>query len=294
MYAVTNHHVACTGGSSVVRVNTTDGDSEVFEFGPDEWEFDPRFDIAVKSISLKSGFHAFASIPVEAFLSKSDVQRLDIGPGDDLFMVGRFVDIDVGRANSPAVRFGHLSTMPTPVEQPNKRIADVFCADIHSRTGYSGSPVFVYRTAFSDLEIAPSKDLADAKIPLVGTQLLMLLGINFAQFPEYWEIKAGDVVPDETGLPLIRKGDYVKGLSGMSCVLPAWSILEVLNLPALVSERARVNALWAKQSRPAVPDAMSTSGENGGLYPSNDENPMHREDFSRLLNVAAKTPPQDD
>jgi hypothetical protein len=38
-------------------------------------------------------------------------------------------------------------------------------------------------------------------------------------------------------VPLIRGGKSVKGLSGMTCVLPAWSIAEVLNSPHLVAWR---------------------------------------------------------
>ena len=46
-YAVSNWHVAVREGASVVRINTKDGKSESFEFGPEQWEFNPKYDIAV-------------------------------------------------------------------------------------------------------------------------------------------------------------------------------------------------------------------------------------------------------
>jgi len=41
---------------------------------------------------------------------------------------------------------------------------------------------------------------------------------------------------------LIVEGDYIKGLSGMTCVVPAWDILEVLNAPELVEKRNHIEA----------------------------------------------------
>src|SRR5271170_5484166 len=84
----------------------------------------------------------------------SEPPRLDleIGPGEDVFMVGRFIDHDGKDANIPSVRFGNISTLPQPIEQPSGSTNNKsFILDLHSRTGYSGSPVFVYRTPGSDL-----------------------------------------------------------------------------------------------------------------------------------------------
>jgi hypothetical protein len=133
-YAITNWHVACQG-SSVLRVNTVDGGVEIFPFGPEEWEFDPRYDIAAVPLHLHPEKHKFAILPAEALLTREMITDRKIGPGEDLFMIGRFVDHDGGQVNLPAVRFGNISVMPTMIEQPNGRMADSFCVDLHSRSG---------------------------------------------------------------------------------------------------------------------------------------------------------------
>jgi hypothetical protein len=52
---------------------------------------------------------------------------------------------------------------------------------MHSRTGYSGSPVFVYRTSNTNLD-AIFKDRVEAGSP--GDIFIYLLGIHCGQFPE--------------------------------------------------------------------------------------------------------------
>jgi len=168
IYAVTNHHVAVSGGSSVVRVNTFDGGVDVFPFEPHEWDFDPKYDIAIKTIGLVAKQHKFSIIPVEALVTEFHVEKNRIGVGEDVFMVGRFVDHDGGPTNRPAVRFGNISVMPSPIEQPNGVFADVYCVDLHSRSGYSGSPVFMFRTPGFDLEEPLPKKRGDAKYLVAG------------------------------------------------------------------------------------------------------------------------------
>jgi hypothetical protein len=61
---------------------------------------------------------------------------------------------------------------------------------------------------------------------------LKLLGVQWGQFPEQWEI--GKSSKHETAeAPLVTEGAYVTGFSGMSCVIPATDILRLLNLPEL-------------------------------------------------------------
>lgn len=40
-YAVTNQHVACTGGFPVIRLDSLKGGTDIREFGPGEWQFIP-------------------------------------------------------------------------------------------------------------------------------------------------------------------------------------------------------------------------------------------------------------
>lgn len=237
LYAVTNRHVACQG-ASILRVNTRDGGTDIFPFEPDDWLFHPKYDIAVVPVPIRSDIHRVSYIPVESFATQEGINKSRLGPGDDVFMVGRFLDHDGGPINIPSVRFGNISVMPAPIEQEHIGMAYAFCIDLHSRSGYSGSPVFIYRTPGFDLEETTPENIRERQILVAGRQMLMLLGIHFAQFPEEWEVRAGlTKMEAKPRVPLIRDGAYIKGLSGMTCVLPAWSIREVLDLPLLKQAR---------------------------------------------------------
>ena len=73
--------------------------------------------------------------------------------------------------------------------------------------------------------------------------------------------------------------------AGISVVLPAAVIVEFLNTEPMKKARA-IKVEEAKKRSGFRPTSNS--------LPSSDENPSHKEDFNRLLNAAAKTPPQDD
>jgi hypothetical protein len=120
--------------------------------------------------------------------------------------------------------------------------------------------------------------------------MLKLLGIHFAQFPESWELHyegngSKTTKSKRKRTHLITDGAYVEGMSGMTCVIPAWKILEVLNLDKFKEQR-RVAELERKQKRRKSSNPKpESSGDKSSVA-----NPMHQEDFSRLLNVAAQKP----
>src|ERR1700693_3020590 len=114
--------------------------------------FVPQYDIAVIPMPFNPDHLKAAMLPTQLFVNKEMFEANNVGTkgalgvGSDTFMVGRFIDHDGGETNRPAARFGHISVLPAPIIQPNDVTADSFCIDMHSRPGYSGSPVFVYRT----------------------------------------------------------------------------------------------------------------------------------------------------
>jgi hypothetical protein len=286
-YAVTNWHVAVRGGASIIRLNRKDGGTRLIPAGPEEWVFDQKlgYDIAVLPVDIDEATDQIAFVDAEdGIITKQTVIDRQLGPGEDVFMVGRFVDHDGGPVNKPAVRFGNISVMPTPLMQPTGVLADSFCIDMHSRSGYSGSPVWVFRTPGYDLT-QPLGTGSNAKILLAGNNLFCLLGIHYDQFPEAWPVSGEAEIK-----PLKRDGTFIKGLSGMTKVLPGWAILELLNIPALVQQRAEGDAHWMASNK------LDSSGEvakpekpteKAAVEPATD-NRSHKEDFMSLLNAAAK------
>jgi len=231
-YAVTNWHVAVQG-SPVIRVNGRTGPPVIFPFEPHEWTFLPNHhDIAAIPVTLNPSIHKVEAINFDGAnsfcLTNDDIQARQISAAEDVFMLGRFIDYDGYEANVPSMRFGNISMMEAHVEQPTGFKGASLVVDMHSRTGFSGSPVFVYRTAGSIF--------SEAHTLAAGGHLLKLLGILWGQFPESWDIK--DKPQKQSA---VLDGKSVQGWSGMSLVCPAEAIKAVLNEPKLQASRAAID-----------------------------------------------------
>lgn len=261
VYGVTNWHVACDRGLSTIRLNTKDGRIDVVELDPCEWHFLPgKYDVAVVPLSLNGNIHEVSSVSTRQFARAPGTFTYGIGVGDDAFMVGLFVDHGGVATNVPSARFGNVSMLPNrkaTIEQPTGYNGESYVVDMHSRTGFSGSPVYVYRTfgsdmsdprgiRFDELHIDQFKSFRpDGTINLSGrlsghirsAQMFQLLGIHWGQFPERWELRDRPTQEEARRKDLIVDGAYVEGMSGMTCVVPAWNILEVLESPMLAKLR---------------------------------------------------------
>lgn len=268
LYGVTNWHVALRDGFSTIRLNTVDGDVDIIELDPSEWHFLPgKYDLAAVPLMLDRRVHDVASISSFDFVAHPG-EGLDrrvvpqVGVGDDVFMVGLFVDHDGLTTNVPSARFGNVSMLANSkatIEQPTKYFGESYVVDMHSRTGFSGSPVFAYRTFGSDLtdtrgtrfdqmHIDRLPDIVNramrhGSLPgqfsgyIRAPQMLMLLGVLWGQFPERWELRDKSSLVEQGRKGLITEGDYVQGMSGMTCVVPAWQILELLESSELQTLR---------------------------------------------------------
>ena len=180
-------------------------------------------------------------------------------------MVGLFADHEGKEKNNPLARFGNISMLANP-ESPilwKNKPFERHIVDMHSRSGFSGSPVFVYRTFGSDLEahservemevsglanrLSVDRGNSDPlQVRLVPRTFFALLGIQCSQFNERWKLKGTETV-EEQALHKITNETYLSGASGMSCVVPAHEIMKVLNLPKFVAQREAARAAFAKQ-----------------------------------------------
>jgi hypothetical protein len=242
IHGVTNWHVACRG-SSVIRVNTKDGKAQAFDYGPDQWHFKPGGpDIAISPpLRLDPNIHRVEALGPDFFLTKEEEANLEIDAADDVFMLGRFINYDGVETNKPAFRFGHISITNANILQKTGFAGRSIVVDMHSRTGFSGSPVFVYRT--------PGAIFARKDTLMGGGHIHKLLGIHWGQFPELWELDSGKgrVADAEQSAHLVLDGKYVRGLSGMTCVCPTEAILELLQAPQLQHMREHQEEEWGKQ-----------------------------------------------
>jgi hypothetical protein len=309
-YGVTNWHVACKKGFSVIRLNKKDGGTDPIELGPEDWHFLPgKHDVAVAPLSLDDEIHDVSSISTRQFMERPiehAMHRHEIGVGDDVFMIGLFIDHNGLATNVPSARFGNISMLPSPkaiIEQPTGYEGQSYVVDMHSRTGFSGSPVYVYRTFGNDLtsvwgdrfeEIEINNPQTDENFRTITARngrirthnLFRLLGIHYAQFPERWPWSEQEETA-EASRDLAAKTGYVEGMSGMTCVIPAWDIVEVLDMPALKDLR-HPGVVAAKKAQASKPKAEAADPL------STDANPNHLKDFTRLVDVAARKQPQGD
>ena len=156
VYAVSNWHVVSYGGNSNIRLNLKTGGYSFIHREPDEWQCIKKYDLAAIDITdeINSGIYETSSIFEHEFISKNAIENLEVTMGDDVFMVGYYVNNYGEEENLPAARFGNISRIAN-IDHPVcvENIGEFPChlIDMRSRTGFSGSPVFIYRTPATDL-----------------------------------------------------------------------------------------------------------------------------------------------
>jgi hypothetical protein len=230
--AVSNHHVVCgETGASVIRLMKLDGTPDPIALGPEDWFYDPAGpDVMIAPIDIDLNVHRYRFIPIDGPVEPNPGLN-PIGLGDDVFMVGCFIDPDVRGIDRPTVRFGNISMMPAPLKQPNGNTLPAYCLDMHSRSGYSGSPVFVYRTPGSDLS---PHDGGPHQVLAGGTHFVLCLGIHIGQFNEYWPIRERKFERRSAEANQLEASEQVvKGVSGMTAVVPFADVLKLLEMPKL-------------------------------------------------------------
>lgn len=272
IFAVTNKHVVAESGASVIRLNKIGGGVDILEIEPHEWHFTGAHDLAIIHCSPDSSVHRFKAMPDTRFISHEIIAKEDIGPGDEVFMVGRFIKHDGKLTNIPSVRFGTLSMPVGQIAHPTIGMQESFAVEMRSWSGYSGSPVFVY----------PSSWNMNKNEVNIGNHKIFLLGIDWGHIVDHWEIREKIVDIDTAASGTPRAVPYVAANTGMNGVVPAWRLHEMLrNNPwseRMAIEMKRIEDEEAKGPKTAL-DSVS---------PATDENPNAREDFMRLSGAAAQ------
>jgi hypothetical protein len=332
-YALTCQHVA-PPGNSIIRINTKDGKSRLIETHPDDWQWIPGHDdLAALDVTdwLDIERDSYSAIPSHLLVTKEFVARDEVEIGEDGFMLGLFADLPGKIRNLVAARFGNISLLAddeTPIVQPNKSRRPSHLFDMRSRPGFSGSPVFVYRTPGGDLRYAtergrdkafrrysrrsqysfvgpggdfgyevidhsPMHDMQDDHETADNT-FLMLLGIHAGQYYDRVKAFKGGGAPGESD-NVVRDGDEMRIPNSMAIVVPSWEILTLLNEPTFAEQRQKREEIMAKKKNEAEPEAIdSVSESTSSSPPATDANPTHREDFMRLVGAAARKPAQED
>lgn len=227
-YIVTNSHVVKKAGSTpAIRLNTKDGSIDALETSEDDWvHHQDGDDLAICQIDVGWDAFKFSCMPPDVLLSQEKIQEHAIGPGDDVFMVGRFVDHAGHQRNTPSARFGNISMMPgEPVYNVDRKMPQVsFLVEMFSLGGFSGSPVFVHIPLFAT---RPGQDM-----PTQSSYGPWLLGVSWGHFRAYEK-----VVWKDDKAQAVDENWVVSSNSGQMGVVPAWKLQELLNQEEVVMAR---------------------------------------------------------
>ncbi len=249
VYVVTNRHVAIRpeNPNPAIRINTKTGKFESISTNRDNWKPHPDGDdLAILPIGIKPNIYKYNFLRSDQHpISDEFIKSHDIGPGDEVFMTGRFINHEGKDRNIPAVCFGNISMMP---EEPilnewTQLRQESYLVEMRSISGYSGSPVIVY---LSSLDLRPKQDKIDLNNIWWEARLL---GINWGHLPIEEQVVERDGSKNNDGLK-------IKFNSNMACVVPVSKMTELLNIDELSRKRQEDNLkeLERRKNVKAVPD----------------------------------------
>lgn len=277
-YLVTAGHVAdglkidpldAETGPFGIRFNDLSGKGRVepmdtvqFHYHPDY----PTIDVAVAEFSPPNWADALA-LPQVRLLDAERMERKDIGCGDLAYVVGLFHLLRGKEKNLPVVHTGHIAALPGDelIETTDGTHLQGYIVEANAIGGASGSPVFARRSWQ-----VPIKDM---KANLYTYGEVFVFGLWVGAWNELVKVPAGKQIP-----------------RGLGIVAPTSNIIEALNVQDLVDRRKKRKAKAAKDSGITLSRASSVEDEQA----ASDDNPNHKEDFTRLLNAAAKKREQAD
>ena len=268
LYAVTNEHVAISGGCSVIAFNRLSGGRHIHPVGPEDWEPHPDGDdLAILPLpSLSEDQLDITYLHSSCFVPEGHVggeAETYWGIGDDVFMIGLFTGYKGNVKNEPAVRSGVISFVPhVKIDQRPDRNFDQesICCDMRSVGGFSGSPVIVYRQLGFNVIGKASFDARGGPFAL--------LGIHWGNLPDISEARI-----------VTRKQERkakLKGHAGISCLVPSWKLWDFLMKDKFKNQRSKDEKEWKKKHPPKPAGTLE------------DANPNHRADFERLLEKASR------
>lgn len=254
VFAVTNAHVIDLG-SCTVRLNTQDGQFDILDFTEQNWfAHQDGDDLAIAVMpGLDTAKYKFQVVTPEMLLSKKEMKDLNVGPGDEVFVAGRFINSEGRQRNIPTLRFGNVSQMPLePLEQDRmfngtRFKQESFLVEARAISGFSGSPVFLLLTRLYSRQGGKWPDNQ-------GQDIIRLLGIVWG-YVRNWE-----PICDKNGAP-IRNEWKVSVNTGMMGVVPAWKLQEMLDHPAVKKHMQEAEEAYHRANPPA-PTALAESASN--------------------------------
>jgi len=257
------------GDCVYVRVNKIGGGSHVLETRKHHWlrlnEQRVINDVAVCPANIPVDIFDVHHIHLDEITASSNVPSVSLG--EQVFLMGLFSSHYGEIHNTAVMRWARVAAIPDEPIQTGLGFMDGFLIEVQSIGGLSGSPLFA--------RIGTRLDL-----PIIFAG--MIQGHFLIENPE------DNISP--SGKP--RSTGQIN--SGMAVVIPMHEVSKVIHLPELKAKREQLSAESFSKSKVQLDAASYSEPFVGMTPPSKEPNPDHREDFTSLLNAAAKTKPQGD
>jgi hypothetical protein len=202
---------------------------QIFAFNQNDWTDHPDLDdLSILPIQIDISKHKIKAIPATMFITKEIIEAHNIGPGDEAYMLGRFVAHDGKQKNTPSARFGNISMMPgEPISRSDGLSQESFLLEMRSLNGYSGSPTFVHIPPFS---------YRPRTKELKTDFYTWLLGVDWGHL--YTKEEVVDIKDNR-----LQDRLFVKRNSGKTGIVPAWKLLELLELEKFALQRKKLDEL---------------------------------------------------
>ena len=237
IYLVTNQHVIAKCPQDVfVRFNTTLGKTDIKPIAKHSWFPHPHGDdVAICPYGQSMDEYSYSYVDFEQFMTPSRQEAEDIGIGDEVFMVGRFINHEGKQQNHPALRYGHIAMMTgEPIKDVRTGIEqESYVIECRSMGGYSGSPVFVTTMA---LHMARARRETTARTLPRGP---WLFGINWCHIHHRMPINvASENTFVLTEPEIVKPGcEYTLANTGMAGVVPIGKLIGLLESDEVKEQR---------------------------------------------------------
>lgn len=207
--------------------------------------------------------------------------------GDEIFIPSTFPGHTGERRNIPVARVGNIAAPPLEVVRDGSPTAPAYLIETKSLGGTSGAPVFLHLAPHQRRGMPTHDPRPDGSPGFVVPYALigMVLGAHGGQY-------AADFVRTDKEENIIGRDSEFN--AGISVVLPVAHITQLLEREDMKAAREasleaikRNSGYRPSSNRPSVSHAPLSTRET-------DENPAHREDFTRLVGAAAKRKPKGD
>jgi hypothetical protein len=216
----------------MIGVNFTDDKAGWFSSNFKWWYHptEPSVDVAVTIFTPTERFD-MEYVSEGSFVTDETVEHYGIGVGDEINVVGLFTGFHGLTKHIPIVRTGNIAMMPSDKIPAKNGEIEAYLAEGRSIGGLSGSPVFVRHT----LRIGGMATEHGESQYVSGLGRPHFLGL----MQGHWDLPIGVQTEQAEAVNM-----------GISIVIPAKKILEVLYHPELVMLREKQDQAILKENLP--------------------------------------------